>query len=92
MRFAFALATGMRPEEYLGLQWKDVDLESETVTVRCALIWRAKGGGRYFGEPKTARSRLQIPLPASTLRALADRWQTKRLRAACWLPVTYCFN
>ena len=25
--FAFAVATGMRPEEYLGLQWKDVDFE-----------------------------------------------------------------
>lgn len=70
--FAFALATGMRPEEYLGLQWKDVDLEGGTVTVRRALIWRAKGGGWYFGEPKTARSRRQIPLPASTLRALAE--------------------
>lgn len=70
--FAFALATGMRPEEYLGLQWKDVDLEGGAVTVRRALIWRAKGGGWYFGEPKTARSRRLIPLPATTLRALAE--------------------
>jgi integrase len=70
--FAFALATGMRPEEYLGLQWKDVDLERGRVTVRRALIWRVKGGGWYFGEPKTARSRRSIPLPATTLRALAE--------------------
>jgi integrase len=69
--FAFALATGMRPEEYLGLQWKDVDLERGTVTVRRALVWREKGGW-YFGEPKTARSRRSIPLPASTVRALAE--------------------
>ena len=27
--FAFALTTGMRPGEYLGLQWKDVDLTEE---------------------------------------------------------------
>ena len=70
--FAFALATGMRPEEYLGLQWKDVDLVRGTVTMRRALIWRARGGGWYFGEPKTARSRRSIPLPATTLRALAE--------------------
>jgi integrase len=30
--FAVALATGMRPEEYLALQWKDVDLKG------CCLI------------------------------------------------------
>jgi integrase len=69
--FAFALATGMRPEEYLGLQWKDLELERGTVTVRRALVWREKGGW-YFGEPKTARSRRSIPLPTSTVRALAD--------------------
>ncbi|HWT00030.1 MAG TPA: tyrosine-type recombinase/integrase [Pyrinomonadaceae bacterium] len=70
--FAFALATGMRPEEYLGLQWKDADLEHGVVTVRRALVWRSTGGGWYFSEPKTARSRRQIPLPASTLLALKE--------------------
>jgi integrase len=69
--FAFALATVMRPEEYLGLQWKDVDLERGTVTVRRALVWREKGDW-YFEETKTARSRRSIPLPASTARALAE--------------------
>ena len=61
----------MRPEEYLGLQWKDVDLERGTVAVRRALVWREKGGW-YFGEPKTARSRRSIPSPAPILRALAE--------------------
>lgn len=37
--FNLALTTGMRPEEYLALQWKDVDLEREQVTIRRALIW-----------------------------------------------------
>jgi len=40
--------------------------------VRRALIWRVKGGGWYFCEPKTARSRRSIPLPATTLRALKE--------------------
>jgi integrase len=70
--FAFALATGMRPEEYLGLQWKDLDLDKGIVTVQRAVIWRATGGGWHFGEPKTARSRRSIPLPASTLRSLKE--------------------
>lgn len=36
--FAFALATGMRPEEYLGLKWSDVDLNKGTATVQRTLI------------------------------------------------------
>lgn len=68
---SFALATGMRPEEYLALKWSDVDLHAGNATVRRTLIWR-KGGGWYFGEPKTSRSRRTIPLPTSLVSALSD--------------------
>lgn len=81
--FAVALATGMRPEEYLGLQWPDVDLERGIVTIRRALVWR-KGGEWYFGEPKTARSRRNIPLPSSVRAALAEhrrRQAAERLKS-----------
>lgn len=72
--FAFALVTGMRPEEYLALQWKDVDLNSGIAIVQRTLVWReTKGsGGWYFGEPKTARSRRSIPLPISIVRLLQE--------------------
>lgn len=69
--FALALTTGMRPEEYLGLKWQDVELERGGVTIRRTLVWR-KGGEWYFGEPKTARSRRNIPLPASVRTALME--------------------
>jgi integrase len=64
--FAFALASGMRPEEYLALKWSDIDFDKHTATVQRALIWR-KGGGWYFSEPKTAKSRRTLPLPESLL-------------------------
>ncbi|MBA3711300.1 MAG: site-specific integrase [Pyrinomonadaceae bacterium] len=67
--FAFALATGIRPEEYLALKWCDVDLEAGMAVVQRALVWR-KGGGWYFGEPKTSRSRRTVSLPASLVQAL----------------------
>lgn len=67
--FAFALTTGMRPGEYLALRWADVDLKAGTATVRQALV-RTKGEWR-FEEPKTAKSRRTVPLPASTSKALA---------------------
>jgi integrase len=67
--FFVALETGMRPEEYLALQWKDIDFENKTIAVRRALVGR-RGGGFIFTEPKTARSRRNIPLSNSVILAL----------------------
>ena len=77
--FVLALASGLRPSEYFGLKWSDVDLEQGLVTVQRSLIWRSyKSGDWYFGEPKTPRSRRRIPLPNSVVRALI---QHKRRQA-----------
>jgi integrase len=38
--FAIALTTGMRPSEYVGLTWKDLDLDRGTVSVSHTLEWR----------------------------------------------------
>jgi integrase len=81
--FELALCTGMRPSEYLGLQWKDVDMEKGIITVQRTLTWR-KGGGWYFDEPKTPRSRRNIPLPATALRALKEH---KRQQAEARMKV-----
>jgi integrase len=70
--FKIALITGMRPEEYLGLQWKDIDFEQGRVIVQRTLVWRRKGGGWYFGEPKTSRSRRSIPIPHSLAYELRE--------------------
>jgi integrase len=82
--FAFALATGMRPQEYLALKWADIDMKKGTASVCRALVWRQeKGGGWYFSEPKTSRSRRTMPLPSSMVRVLADhkrKQSAKRLR------------
>jgi integrase len=59
----------MRPEEYLALQWKDVDFERGTAQVKRALV-RHKGSWS-FEDPKTARSRRTIYLPAALLQKLA---------------------
>ena len=81
--FALAISAGMRPEEYLGLKWADLDLMKATVTAQRALVWRTKGGGWYFTEPKTSRSRRTIPLPTSMIAALSEhkrRQSEERLR------------
>ncbi len=69
--FLLAIETGMRPDEYLGLQWKDVDFENGAISVRRALVVK-KGGGFIFTEPKTKKSRRSIPISKSAINALKN--------------------
>jgi integrase len=59
--FLLAIECGLRPGEYLGLQWKDLDLEAKTLSVRRVAKAR-KGGGYYFTTPKTKGSLRLIPI------------------------------
>ena len=70
--FDFALATGMRPSEYLGLAWRDVDLEAGTATVRRALARIRIRRGWELKDTKTRSSRRTIPLPGSLVAALRE--------------------
>ena len=73
------------PSESLGLRWANVDLSRGVLSVQRSLIWRSYNDGDwYFSEPKTPRSRRQIPLPASLWRALIEhkrRQAEERLKA-----------
>jgi integrase len=60
--FEFALLSGMRPEEYLALQWSDINFERGTAQIRRALVRHKKSW--TFEMPKTARSRRTVSLPA----------------------------
>jgi integrase len=74
--FAFALATGMRPEEYLALRWSDIDFARGTAIVTRVLCWRRqKGGGYYYAPPKTDQSRRTVPLPEFLLQQLFEHKQ-----------------
>ena len=70
--FEFALLSGMRPEEYLGLQWKDLDFERCTAQVRRALV--RHNGIWSFEQPKTAKSNRIVALP----KPLMDRLKSHK--------------
>ena len=58
----FAAATGLRPGEWIALEWRDVDLDERVVYVR-----RAYRNGR-IKHPKTQASMRSVPLQTSRLR------------------------
>ncbi len=60
----FAAATGLRPSELFGLEWRDVDREAGVVYVR-----RAFANGR-LKQTKTRLSNRAVPLQAKALEAL----------------------
>jgi integrase len=68
--FKLALATGMRPSEYLALRWEDVNLKGGTVTVRRVVVQRVSPW--IYQEPKTPQSRRTLHLPATITQALRE--------------------
>jgi integrase len=69
--FWFALAVGMRPEEYLALKWTDLDLVNHKVNVHQS-IYFPKGGGWRIEEVKTDSSIRTIKFEKRLARALAE--------------------
>jgi integrase len=79
---AIMLYLGLRIGETLGLKWEDINFEQRTLSVRRALIrtggeWKMVDGKRkqvgtrlLFQEPKTARSRRILPIPAPLVETL----------------------
>lgn len=63
--FLTAVTTGMRPGEYLALQWKDINFATRTISVVRTVTPKGE-----FQEPKTSRSRRSIRLLPSVVQAL----------------------
>ncbi len=93
--FYLALHTGMRRSETLGLQWRDVDIETRTISVRRTLL-ELKGVGIVEGEPKTSYSRRSISLSSSVAATLSGlRAKQKENYGACglkWQVTDYVFS
>ncbi len=71
-----AIFTGMRQGELCGLRWSDVDLSTGTIHVRQQYQYIDKQG-YFFKEPKTAKSKRQIPI-SSELTSLLRQLKKER--------------
>lgn len=63
----FACATGLRPEEWIALQWNDIDL-----TARTCRVHRTFTAGALSHDAKTAAALRSVALQAAALDALAE--------------------
>lgn len=81
-----AVTTGMRYAEIVGLSWKDIDLDKQTIHVRQQLV-RTKGEYRLT-EPKTRSSQRVISLSESLVAPLrrhkAEQAQKKLLMGSSY--------
>lgn len=67
-----ALATGMRRGEILGLSWKDVDLDRQTISINQSVI-RKDGKEVISTDLKNASSRRTISIDSATVEALREQ-------------------
>ncbi|HST20996.1 MAG TPA: tyrosine-type recombinase/integrase [Blastocatellia bacterium] len=88
-----ALDSGARPEEYLALEWSDVDFAARTLRINKALCWNRKGGGYYFDDTKTEASNRTVEIAPTTIEALKEHKRVQaesRMRAGkTWAKVTH---
>jgi integrase len=68
--FAVALTTGMRPSEYLGLKWQDIDWARHTASVVRSI--RSLNGKWCFSDTKRSRSRRPIKLQSWIVALLRE--------------------
>lgn len=73
---------GLRRSEVCGLRWADIDLAAGTLSVEQSYV-EVDGREHAVDEPKTARSRRTLPLPADVTAALRElKTSQKRERLA----------
>ena len=71
--YVLALGCGLRQAELLGLRWRDVDLAGAVLAVRQQVYRLAREW--VYSEPKTAKGRRSVSLPASAVAALREHRQ-----------------
>jgi integrase len=82
--FAFALTTATRPSEYLGLRWRDINWEGETVAVIRTLV--RSNGNWHFADTKRTRSRRVIKLQTWVLELLKSLGAKGKTTPPCSCP------
>jgi integrase len=71
--FTFALQTGMRAGEIIGLKWNDVDFTNKIIRVERTMQFRRSENKFVVGDTKTANGKREIPITNECMRILEKR-------------------
>ena len=85
------LLLGLRRGEAAGLQWQDIDYDSNTIHIERNVIYTS-ASGLVVTTPKTANSVRTVPIPFS-LAALLREWQKEQVRpnGSALIPTAFAF-
>lgn len=72
--YTLAIYTGFRLGELIGLQWKDVNFNTEVITVNRTCLYSKAKGGLYTETPKTALSMRSLKVPHGVIEVL-NKWR-----------------
>ena len=68
--YTLAIYTGFRLGELMGLEWKDVNFDTNVITVNRTCLYSKAKGGLYTETPKTAQSLRSLKVPAEIIAML----------------------
>lgn len=92
---AFALLTGCRPGEVLGLHWSAIDLDRGHAKIRTALQWQTGAHHEVVDTLKTKGSKRVVELPSdlvAMLRRERHEQRQRRLAADSWADTGLVFT
>jgi integrase len=70
--FEFALKTGMRPQEFIAIPWRNVDLSAGKARVTQAVATGFRGGGFEMKDPKTDAAHRTIAIGEELVERLRE--------------------
>lgn len=80
MFFTLAAYMGARKGELLGLEWKDIDFDNNTISIKRAYYYSAIDRAYFTDTPKTKISHRSLKLPAHVMETLSQyrEWQNNQ--------------
>lgn len=86
---ALSISLPLRPEEVLGLQWKNVDSENNTVTICCTVTHPARNEAVFKEATKTDQSRRTLNVPPDIMAFLTERGEPDDFVVGGKTPLSY---
>lgn len=71
--FKVLLGTGLRRGELLGLRWRNIDFQKNTIDIEQGLV-ALEGSKKTYQDPKTDKSKNKIPMSDFVFTVLQNHW------------------